>query len=272
MCNFLSIVEDKKGKLYYMKWRDRKQACESYDMDSHSYIALVYFGTQFKPPLNNYEYNPWNKTLKTDSIMFESDINTVEKKCSQIDMSEVCPFINFSRIPKLKPAKEVTAQDIDMLHDYMLVTEEERVLDLINMMPNVGEVRHSDEVYACMTKMLKSASDIIGREFQPAVEYSFRSKLNLVYATDILDLYPLTRIKYEAKEDIRKYFSDRVWNKLFFAEDCDNPHYPTKYFWGRTLIPRRVGVHSVIFDIKGNKLFSMCYKQLLKISCTTRRK
>ena len=135
MCNFFSFVTDKKDKMYYFNWEQRKKILSNelndnqdheYDPDSHSSIIQyikekrMFVGVDFDRKFNKWEYNPLTKELELDLENFNQDFDKIKEKCYNLDFKNIIepliikPIIN----PFGIKCKKVTKQHIELLNKW----------------------------------------------------------------------------------------------------------------------------------------------------------
>ena len=93
MCQFLSLVSDGQGHIYYFDHAARKDKVtdkrgHAYRYDSHASIA-DYYGLD-EDACNKWEYNPYADKLVLDMRNTQDDMGAVRRSIDALDLSDLC--------------------------------------------------------------------------------------------------------------------------------------------------------------------------------------
>lgn len=115
MCQFLSVISDGKGEIYYADWEMRETDLKK-DWDSHSFLADYY---KLKiDGVNKYEYNPLLKKITIDQINNTDDSRIVDAKINCLDFKKIIPQLIIKPIInplEITRSATVTEEEIELL-------------------------------------------------------------------------------------------------------------------------------------------------------------
>ena len=127
MCQFLSLVSDGKGKMFYFGYAIRKDIIAGklkYEStDSHTSIC-DYFKLK-EDVMNKYEFNPLTKEFTVDQINNKrDDRKSVEKQCNKLNFKKIVPELIIKEIInplKIQPPEKITKEHINLLKEWASV-------------------------------------------------------------------------------------------------------------------------------------------------------
>ena len=129
MCQFLSLVSDGKGKMFYFGYAIRKDIIAGklkYEStDSHTSIC-DYFKLK-EDVMNKYEFNPLTKEFTVDQINNKrDDRKSVEKQCNKLNFKKIVPELIIKEIInplKIQPPEKITKEHINLLKEWASISD-----------------------------------------------------------------------------------------------------------------------------------------------------
>lgn len=125
MCNFLSLLSDGHGKIYYFDYTIRKQIITGESRyafaDSHTSIADNFGLNEDK--MNKWEYNPLTRKLQADQInLHVNDCDKVLSECKKLNFKLIVPELIIK--PIIHPFRDiqngaVLFEDIELLEQWV---------------------------------------------------------------------------------------------------------------------------------------------------------
>jgi len=118
MSTFFSFISRRDGKRFYSDWELRKLMKFNDCCDSHSWLSQYFKNDDGSPhdddKLNKWEWNPFTKKLKPDSIVFEESEDEVRAWCEGLDFKKIVepliikPIVNplLVKRKRKKPSKQ----------------------------------------------------------------------------------------------------------------------------------------------------------------------
>lgn len=139
MCQFFSLISDGKGHAKYFDADQRKQIESGkltglhghrFSPDSHSSIAEHYDMGRY----NAYEYNPFTKVFRVDSINLRKDSRRIRTFCENLDFNTIVPGFRCTvKLPKCPKRKRASKKDLLLLKDYALYYNKFSVPQLVKL-------------------------------------------------------------------------------------------------------------------------------------------